>query len=75
MRALKFFLKRSYQFSSVDRDIYGHLLRNLAVLVGRRTEFIPFAPRRSHFWLDRDGMQERAKRNEFRSTTKIVARS
>src|SRR5208337_1805841 len=40
----------------------------------RSTEFIPFAPRRSHFWHDRDRMQERAKRNEFRSTTKIVAR-
>src|SRR5271157_1380790 len=44
-------------------------------VLGRSTEFIPFAPRRSHFWLDRDGMQEREKRNEFRSTTKIVARS
>ena len=47
----------------------------LGWVLGRRTEFIPFAPRRSHFWLDRDRMQERAKRNEFRSTTKIVARS
>ena len=49
----------------------------LGWVLGRRTEFIPFAPRRSHFWLDRDAMQEREKRNEFRSTTttKIVARS
>ncbi len=47
----------------------------LGWVLGRRTEFIPLAPRRSHFWLDRDTMQEREKRNEFRSTTKIVARA
>ena len=34
----------------------------LGWVLGRRTEFIPVAPRRSHFWLDRDRMRERAKR-------------
>ncbi len=43
-------------------------------LVVERNSF-RLLPLQSHFWLDRDGMQEPGERNELRSTTKNVARS